>query len=109
MGIGGEPVEVQPFGNVKFDKKAKHAVVQEVREPLVDVIEEAKRILVIAEMPGVTSSDISVHVDSDVMTIDAHRGNKKYRKEVLLPKPVKDTGLKISCNNGMVQIECPLG
>ncbi len=69
LGLGGEAVEVEPFGDLKFDKKSKHPVVQEVREPLVDVIEERDRILVVAETPGVTAQDVSFTIDGDVMSI----------------------------------------
>ena len=108
LGLGGDAIDVEPFGNVKVDKKSRHAVVQEIREPLVDVIEEPKRLLVIAEMPGVSAGDISLSIDEDVMSIEAQRGDKKYRKELLLPKAVAREKASITCNNGIVQIECRL-
>jgi len=108
LGLGGDAVDIEPFGNLKFDKRSRHPVVQEVREPLVDVLEEPNRILVISEMPGVTKDDVSVSIDDDVMSIKAERKEKKYRKEVLLPKPVSREPISISCNNGIVQIECRL-
>ena len=106
VGVGGKPVDVRPFGNLKVDRKSKKPVVEEVREPLVDVLDESDRILVIAEMPGVATDDISLDINGDVMTIEAHRGVKKYRKEVLLPKRVDKNKTSISANNGIVQIEC---
>ena len=42
VGLGGDAVDIEPFGNVKIDKNSRHAVVHEVREPLVDVIEEKR-------------------------------------------------------------------
>jgi len=108
VGLGGEAVEIEPFGNVKLDEKSRHAVVHEVREPLFDVIEEKDRILVIAEMPGITTEDISVAVDGDVMNVEAAHRDRKYRKEILLPKPVVRTRIKVVCNNGIVEISCPL-
>lgn len=108
LGLGGEAVDVEPFGNLKIDRKTRHATVHEIREPLVDVIEEPNRILVIAEMPGITTDDVTTAIDGDVMTIEAGRQGKKYRKEVLLPHPVLKKNTSISCNNGIVQIECRL-
>lgn len=108
VGLGGDAVDLEPFGNVKFDKKSRHAVVQEIREPLFDVTEEKDRILVIAEMPGITADDISISVDGDVMSVEASRRDKKYRKEILLPKPISSDKIKISCNNGIVEISCEL-
>jgi len=108
LGLGGDALDVEPFGNLKFDRKSRHPVVQEVREPLVDVIEEPNRIIVVAEMPGVTTEDVKFSIDEDVMSIEAGRKGKKYRKEVLLPKAVSGHNASISSNNGIVQIECPL-
>lgn len=108
LGLGGDAVDIEPFGNIKFDKKSRHPVVQTVREPLVDVIEEPNRIVVVAEMPGITAEDVEFSIDGDVMSIEAERKGKKYRKEVLLPKPVSRQNASISCNNGIVQIECRL-
>ncbi len=108
VGLGGDAVNIEPFGNVKLDKKTRHAVVHEVREPLFDVIEEKDRILVIAEMPGITADDISVLVDGDVMNVEASHRDRKYRKEILLPQPVVRSRIKVACNNGIVEISCPL-
>ena len=108
VGLGGDAVDIEPFGNVKVDKKSRHAVVHEIREPLFDVIEEKDRILVIAEMPGITTDDISVSIDGDVMKVEASRRDRKYRKEILLPKPVVRSRITVVCNNGIVEISCPL-
>jgi HSP20 family protein len=108
VGLGGDAVDIEPFGNVKVDKKSRHAVVHEVREPLFDVIEEKDRILVVAEMPGITTHDISVSVDGDVMTVEAAHRERKYKKEILLPRPVDRRGITVVCNNGVVEIGCPL-
>jgi HSP20 family protein len=108
VGLGGDAVNIEPFGNVKLDKKSRHAVVHEVREPLFDVIEEKDRIVVVAEMPGITVGDLKVSVDGDVMNVEASHRDRKYRKEILLSKPVVSSRVKIACNNGIVEISCPL-
>ena len=108
VGLGGDAVDIEPFGNVKLDRKSRHAVVHEVREPLFDVIEEKDRILVIAEMPGITAEDIWVSIDGDVMKVKATHRDRKYRKEILLPKPVVHDRVTVACNNGIVEISCPL-
>lgn len=107
VGAGEEKVKVEPFGNIKKDAKSGHTVVQEVREPLVDLFEEKDHTLVVAEMPGISSEDLKVDVKDDVLTITAKHGDKKYHKEVLLPKVVSSKKMKISCNNGMVEIKFP--
>ena len=107
MGLGDDQPRVEPFGNLRQDSKSGHTVVQEVREPVVDVFEEEKHVLVIAEMPGIGVKDVRVEVEGDLLTISAERGDKKYRKEVLLPESVPQEQIQITCNNGVVEIRCP--
>ena len=40
VGLGEDRIKVQPFGNIKRDKQSGETVVQEVREPMVDMFEE---------------------------------------------------------------------
>ena len=107
-GLGGkdDAIKVEPFGNIRKDKKTGEAVVQEIHEPLIDVFEDENATTLIAEMPGVGPGDIKIDVRDDVLTISAKKGAKKYRKEVLLShSPAKDR-IKATCNNGIVTIRC---
>jgi HSP20 family protein len=107
-GLGGkdDAIKVEPFGNIRKDKKTGEAVVQEIHEPLIDVFEDEDATTLIAEMPGVGPGDIKIDVRDDVLTISADKGEKKYRKEVLLRhSPAKDR-IKVTCNNGIVTIRC---
>jgi len=106
VGLGDDKVKVEPFGNIVRDKKSGHAVVQEVREPMVDLFEEADHLLIVAEMPGIALGDVELDVKDDVLTIDARKGDKKYHKELLLPHPFPKQKMEVSCNNGMVEIRC---
>ena len=42
------------------------------------------------------------------MTVEASHRERKYKKEILLPKPVERSRVKIACNNGVVEISCRL-
>lgn len=107
-GLGGkdDAIKVEPFGNIRKDKRTGEAVVQEIHEPLIDVFEDEDATTLIAEMPGVGPDDIKIDVRDDVLTISANKGVKKYRKEVLLShSPAKDR-IKVTSNNGIVTIRC---
>jgi HSP20 family protein len=104
--LGGEELKVEPFGNIRRDEKSGEPVVQEVREPVVDVFEEEDHTLVVAEMPGIGAEDVRLEVHDDVLTIQAEQGDKKYRKEVLLPRSYPRDKMTISCNNGILEIRC---
>lgn len=105
-GLGGEPgVKVEPFGNVRKDEQTGKTVVDEVREPAVDVFEEADGVLVVAEMPGVGEDDVHLELAEDVLSITAARGDKKYRKEVLLPISFTAEQMSHSCRNGVLEVK----
>ncbi len=109
VGIGGgqEKIHVEPFGNVRKNTKTGESVVQEIREPVTDIFEEEDHILVVAEMPGVGPGDIDVDVSDDVLTITAEKGDKKYRKEILLPRSVMKSKMSVMCNNGVAELKFP--
>jgi HSP20 family protein len=106
MGGGDEKIRVEPFGNIRKDKETGEATVQEIHEPLVDVFEEKDATTLVVEMPGVGQGDIKIEARDDVLTVHAEKGEKKYRKEILLHHPVSAEKTHIACNNGIVTIRC---
>jgi len=105
-GLGGEGIKVEPFGNIRRDEKSGQAVVEENCEPVVDVFEEEDHALIVAEMPGISAEDVRLEVKDDLLTIHAERGDKKYQKEILLPKSYSREKMTVSCNNGILEIKC---
>jgi HSP20 family protein len=99
--LAGKPV-IESFGNIR--ETAKGPVVEEVREPMVDVFDEKDHILVIAELPGVSESEIKVEVAGDILNLTASDKDRKYAKEILLPSKVKPETIKTSYNNGILEI-----
>lgn len=105
MGLGGSPdFKVEPFGNLRRDRATGESVVEEVREPLVDVFDEGDRLLIVAEMPGVEPEDVQVEVGNRLLTIAAEHADRKYRKSIEVPEGIQRDRLSISCNNGIVEI-----
>ena len=100
-GIGGADTKVEPFGNVHADEEG--LVVDDIREPLVDVFDEDDEIVVVAELPGVSGSDISVTFADERMKIETS-GERHYVKEVDLPSAVVSESLKQSYNNGVLEL-----
>ncbi|MGD1157244.1 MAG: Hsp20/alpha crystallin family protein [Terriglobia bacterium] len=107
VGLGEEGPRIEPFGNIRRDAKSGQTEVQEVREPMVDVFEEDDHLLVLAELPGIGKDDVRIDLEDDVLTISAEKRDKKYRKEVLLPRSVSKEKMQVLCNNGVLEIRCP--
>jgi HSP20 family protein len=100
-GLGGRPI-VEPFGNVK--KTAQGPVVEEEREPLVDIFDEKDHVSLIIELPGVQLKDIHTEVKGDILTLSTANSSRKYYKEVVLPKNVDADTVKNTYKNGILEI-----
>jgi HSP20 family protein len=99
--LAGKPV-IESFGNIR--ETAKGPVVEEVREPMIDIFDEEDHISVIAELPGVSEDEIKVEVAGDILNLTASDKDRKYAKEVLLPSKVKPESVKTSYRNGILEI-----
>jgi HSP20 family protein len=99
--VGGKPI-VESFGNVK--KTPQGPKVEEEREPLTDVFDEEQEIRIYAEMPGVNQEDIKLDLKEDILELNAQTGDRKYRKEILLPAKVKTETMTSSYNNGILEV-----
>jgi HSP20 family protein len=106
VGLGDEAVKVEPFGNISRDHAHGRVVVHEVTAPAVDLFDEGDHILLVAEMPGVGAEDVHLTVNDDVLTIDAARRSRKYRKEIVLPRAIPVENMQVSCTNGVLEIRC---
>jgi len=98
----GSP-SIQPFGNIK--KTPKGPVVEEVREPIVDVFDESEGTHIVAEMPGVQEKDINLEIKGDIVNISAEGENRKYQKEVLLSQQAKPEDMTWTYKNGILEIK----
>ncbi|OGO05774.1 MAG: hypothetical protein A2Y73_07370 [Chloroflexi bacterium RBG_13_56_8] len=98
--IGGTP-RVERFGNIRNTEEGP--VVAEVREPLVDIFDEDKEILVVVELPGVSDEEIQIDVQDDILSLET-TGERKYAKEILLPGKVDTTTLQRIYRNGILEL-----
>lgn len=103
-GIGGIP-RVRPFGNIRRTERGP--IIDEVREPLVDVFDEEEVVLVVAELPGVEEKDILTEVSGDMLKLSTTTKDRRYAAQVQLPCPV-DAGREESAyKNGVLEIRLP--
>jgi HSP20 family protein len=99
-GIGGIP-RVERFGNIRATEEGPE--VAEVREPLVDVFDEEREMLVVAELPGVGEEEIRVEIQDDVLSLET-TGEHKYAKEILLSGSVDPASMRRSYKNGILEL-----
>jgi HSP20 family protein len=100
VGIGGEP-HIERFGNIRATREGPEVV--DVREPLIDVFDEADEIVIAAELPGAKEDAIEIEIRGDVIALSSS-GERRYAKEVLLPSPVDAASLRRSFKNGLLEL-----
>lgn len=101
-GIAGESeAHVERFGNVHPSREG--FVVDEVREPLVDVFDEGDEVAVTAELPGVKETEITVELEGARLSIQS-TGERRYAKDIVLPGAVDEVSLQRKYNNGVLEL-----
>lgn len=98
--VGGVP-QVERFGNIRSTEEGP--TVDEVREPLVDVFDEAAEILIVVELPGVDEEEIHVEVRDDILSLET-TGERRYAKEILLSQVVDPASLQKAYKNGILEL-----
>ena len=77
------------------------------RQPMVDVIEEADSIVVIAEVPGASEADVTLSVDRDNRLRIATAPPLRYGRTVPLTAAVDAAKMSFSCRNGILEVSLP--
>jgi len=90
------------FGNRQPDRFG--AEIQEEPEPLVDVIEEDREVVIVAELPGVKKEDIRIHATKGNITISVDTVKHKYRRELALPVETDPESAVATYKNGVLQV-----
>ncbi|MEM4293363.1 MAG: archaeal heat shock protein Hsp20, partial [Thermoplasmata archaeon] len=103
VGPDGKPV-FQKFGNLPERYGGLKALESAPREPLTDIVETKDSFSVTLEIPGVEKEDIDLTVSGRVLTVKVDAPNRKYLKEIELPKEVDEKSAKASFKNGVLDI-----
>jgi len=101
VGPDGRPI-VEEFGNVK--RVGRRTIIEDVIEPLVDVMDEKDRVVVIAELPGIDKDKLDIRIKDNKLIIRARGKDRKYYKEIELPAEVKPETAKARYRNGVLEI-----
>lgn len=101
VGPSGKPV-IREFGNVQRSRVGPQ--IREEREPLVDVMEEEKDVVIVAELPGVEKEDINLHATESHLTIFVDTLKRKYHKELRLPTRVDSKSARASYKHGVLEV-----
>jgi HSP20 family molecular chaperone IbpA len=87
----------------EMKKKPAAAEVDDAREPLVDVFDEATEIMIVAELPGVKPDEVTVTIE-DGSVIIATSGQRRFRAVRALPAAVDEGTLTRAMRNGILEV-----
>ncbi|HEX4448169.1 MAG TPA: Hsp20/alpha crystallin family protein [Polyangiaceae bacterium] len=112
-----ESVAVQRNGSAPAKAYARRAI-----SPPVDVFENADEVLVVADVPGVSSDAIDVRVENGVLTIEARRpadgpapapalareyDEVDYKRTFRVPTGIDTTNISAETKNGTLVVRLP--
>ena len=82
--------------------------------PPVDIFENKEEILILADVPGVVTEGLSIHLDRDQLTIDARRPRGTvaddavdYRRTFVVPHGVDPDKIAATLQNGVLRLVLP--
>lgn len=75
-----------------------------VREPHVEMFDEGDHLLIVAEMPGVSSEDVSLTFVEKTLHIKGASKFGQFSTAIDLPREVGPDQVTISANNGVVEL-----
>lgn len=90
--------------------------------PLVDIREEAKQYVMLADLPGVSVENIDIHIEKNLLTIKGLREKESVDEEKIrceerfkgvfyrqftLPEAIDSENIVAKTNNGVLQIIIP--
>ena len=81
--------------------------------PLVDIYENKDEVLIFADVPGVGTDDLGIHMDKDQLTIEARRaatGSEQafdYKRTFVVPRGIDAEKIAASLQNGVLKLTLP--
>ena len=93
--MSGDVGRTQQFGGGGMDTQTTTHV---------DVYEDDEKVRVIADLPGVSKSDISLQCDGELVTISAASETRQYDERVGLPGKVDPESGAATYNNGVLEV-----
>ncbi|MBI5628265.1 MAG: Hsp20/alpha crystallin family protein [Candidatus Rokubacteria bacterium] len=105
---GKRSFKVEPFGDLRAAVEGLPPS-EQTREPLTDVFQEDDRTVVVAELPGIEAKDLDLQLNDDILVINARRGEKRYRKEILFERTFRAEDMTFAVTNGVLEITLKKG
>ena len=77
---------------------------EQKEEPLVDIFDEGREIIVVAEIPGVKKDDIKVNATKNTIYIWVNANMKTFNKEIKMPCKINPETVESNYKNRVLEI-----
>ena len=101
VGPDGTPL-IQQFGSASPSEESFAEA--PAREPLTDIREEAEKVTVIMELPGVDKKDIKVTAEDRSLELEVLSPERRFSKHLDLPCSVLPDSAKANYKNGVMEV-----
>lgn len=103
------PMNTRPTATPNSQRKTDAAsVVPKERTANVELFEEEDHWLLLAEMPGVASQDVSLNFEDKTLFLQGTSPTAQFKAQIELPKTFTSEQVTIHANNGVVEIRLAL-
>lgn len=79
----------------------------EARLAPVDVFENEKDFLLVADLPGVPQGGADVTLERDRLIVQATAPGRKYRRELIVPPTIDAEGVEAQMKSGVLTVRLP--
>jgi HSP20 family protein len=83
---------------------------EETQQPAaapVDVFENDKEYLLVADLPGVPQGGADITLEKDRLVVQATGTARKYRRELIVPPTVDAAGVEAEMKSGVLRVRLP--
>lgn len=95
------------FGNNKKEAALAKKEEQEAALAPVDVFENDKEYLLVADLPGVPQGGADVTLDRNRLIVQAAAQARRYRRELIVPPTVDAEGVEAEIKSGVLTVRLP--
>lgn len=105
--------ETQKNGAARAEASRAEAPQPRVLVPPVDVLESADEILILADLPGVRSEDVTLHLDKGLLSLVAERKPgpsaraSQFKRTFQVPPDVDAEAIQARSDNGVLTLQLP--
>lgn len=87
-----------------FAAKPKFARIEQAREPLLDVFDEADEINIILDVPGFKEEEIHWEIENDALKLSAKTFGREWEETITLPEEVDEKNIQTKYQNAVLEI-----